>query len=312
MNISVEQLIANQDKLKDIFGDKRWNNGTVLQQREEVVYSLFHQRNWQQIVPEKRIIILEELEKIFAKRQKRQPCKIVMLGENSKYKDKVFDMIASKTRPVYFVREDYLLRGKEWIHPQKGIQIDINNRLNVELMVSTIHEGKHKMQMIKKQQMLSAKKGMNVTTEDLEVYLNFIANPNIEHAYNYYNPEDCLAKYRMQPIEYYAFEYGDTTTKNIFTNLEKRWGVDKGFQQWKEELEKRKRNIENIWNQKNSGELNYQGIQKAMVKEMVSKCASWYQLSETEIADKLCLELQNYEIRQEDRIANKQRRVGDR
>ena len=80
MKISYSTILLNQNLIPELFSDDRWGSMTI-DERKEIIYSIFHIANWRQLEPKYRIYILQELENINAYMQKRDASKLVLKND---------------------------------------------------------------------------------------------------------------------------------------------------------------------------------------------------------------------------------------
>lgn len=275
MKISYLSILSNQGLIPELFSHERWQS-ISLDERKEIIYSIFHINNWKKLEPQYRIYFLQELENINANMQDRKAYKVVMIDNM-----KPSVQTGPKGSNEIYVSSDYVLNGLRYVFDleQDGKQ-NFHQKplddLNVELFCSLCHEGEH----AKQEQ--SIRKNVN-TKEINECRLNLTTNPDSKKNNNIISYNDDPILYKMQPVEYYAFLHSETMTREIFAMLQTKFGIDEGYAKWDEET--RRTNFEALarkWNRDNhlkeevGVEYTVSGIRKMLIHSMAQNVREWY------------------------------------
>lgn len=244
MEVSYSTILSNQNLIPELFADNRWKSMTI-GDKKEIIYSMFHIKNWKQLEPQYRIYVLQELENINAYMQKREASRLVL-------KSDMIDSIRTGTDESgeIHINSNYVLNGIRYrmTIQEDGTSIMEEERLdneNVELFCSICHEGEHKKQES------GVRNDVN-TKEINECRLNLLTNPDDKEENNRVSPYDDPIFYKMQPVEYYAFFNSENMTRDIFLMLQTKFGIDDGFVKWTQHI--RKNNFEALakkWNEDN-------------------------------------------------------------
>lgn len=158
---------------------------------------ILHSKNWRISSINERKIALEQLEHDMARKQGREPVKIVY-----------------KSLPMY--------NYGQYDHSNRTMVL--NNSLirdpseNVHAIETVIHEGRHAYQF-------------TVTDGDLEPSKFDEAEKWLQNRF-YYFPEDTYHRYYYQPIERDAHQYSFEQTKRIYADLIKRYGSDRHYDEF--------------------------------------------------------------------------------
>lgn len=277
MKITYSTILSNQNLIPELFIDNRWKS-IPIDEKKEIIYSIFHIRNWKRLEPQYRIYILQELENINAHMQKRDSSKLVLKE----------DMKGSiHTGPngseEIHINSKYVLNGiKYYVTLQEDgtniIQEKLLDNENVELFCSICHEGEHKKQEA------GIKNSVN-TKEINECYLNLLNNPDNEEENNRISPDDSIILYKLQPVEYYAFLNSENITKDIFSMLQTKFGIDEGFTKWAQRVKKDSfETLADIWNKDNNMkewagiEYTVVGLRKKIINVMLNNMQQWYNI----------------------------------
>ena len=286
VKMSYSVILSNQNFIPELFMDERWRN-IPIEEKKEIIYSIFHIRNWKQLEPQYRIYFLQELENINAYMQKREANKLVL-------KDDMRDSIHTgpEGSGEIHINSKYVLEG---IRYQMMIQEDGTNQIeevvldneNVELFCSICHEGEHK----KHESGIKS----NINTKEIkECYLNVLVNPNNKEERNVISYKEDPILYKMQPVEYYAFLNSENMTQETFTMLQIKFGIDEGFVKWTQHI--KENNFEVLvekWNEDNeikesTGiEYTVTGLRKLIIRIMIEKIQKWYGIKEESSVYKL-------------------------
>lgn len=297
MNIDAQQLVRNQQKLSRLFSDYRWKNGINIFQKEKIITELFHIKNWEQIDPTNRIILLQEIENIQARKQKRSPCQLVLLNPNYNFDTEFFDMMSDYNTKKIYMRRNFIEEGLKQNITDTGVEkVDINDRLNVELLDGVIHEGHH---IWTKEKIIRIKTIENLTLEDKELILwiqitDIERNPKLDNNFQTMKNERYL--YRLTPDEYYTFKYAKDYIDMVFGMLEGKFGRDKGFQAYLKAYNKEVSDIEQLYNQNNGIYLSYEDIYKRNFLDHIEKFINEDRKKAEEILSILRINKSSYQI----------------
>lgn len=293
MKISYSTILSNQNLIPELFLDDRWRSMPI-DERKEIIYSIFHITNWKQLEPQYRIYILQELENINAYMQKRDASKLVLKN----------DMIGSiHTGPEgsgeIHINSNYVLNG---IRYRMTIQEDGTTTIeeeqldngNVELFCSICHEGEHKKQ--------EADIKSDVDTKEInECRLNLLTNPDNKEENNRISPSESPIFYKMQPVEYYAFLNSENMTRDIFSMLQTKFGIDDGFIKWAQRIKENDfEKMAEKWNEDNEMkklagiEYTVTGLRKRIIGRMLGNIQSWYNIPGWKACEWLNLDYRNY------------------
>ena len=239
---------------------------------------MFHIKNWKQLEPQYRIYILQELENINAYMQNRDASKLVL-------KSDMIDSIRTgpdKSGEIH-INSNYVLNG---IRYHMTIQEDGSSTIeekvldneNVELFCSICHEGEHKKQEA------DISRGVN-TKEINECRLNLLANPDNKEESNRISPSESPIFYKIQPVEYYAFLNSEDMTRDVFSMLQTKFGIDDGFTEWAQRVKENDfEKLAQKWNKDNdikelTGiEYTVIGIRKKIINIMLDNIQRWYNI----------------------------------
>lgn len=277
MRMSYSNILSNQSSIPELFLDNCWNDVSI-DEKKEIIYSIFHVKNWRKLEPQYRIYILQELENINASMQGRKPCKLVL-------KDDMTNSV--RTGPdgsqEIHISGEYVLSGIRYYMTilEDGTDITEKKQLdneNVELFCSLCHEGEHKKQE-------EGVKGHINTKEINECRLNLLTNPDNKEDNNIVTPSESPIFYKLQPVEYYAFLNSENMTIDTFSMLQTRFGIDEGFNKW---LQHSKENsfeaLAKKWNKDNDMkrwegvEYTVVGLRKKVINVMLDNIQSWYNI----------------------------------
>lgn len=275
MKMSYLNILLNQELIPNLFFDECWMS-ISLDERKKIIYSLFHINNWKSLEPQYRIYILQELENINASVQNRKPYRVVM-------KDNIDSSVQKgpEGSNEIQINSDYLLKGQRYaitIGKDGKVQHHIRqlDNLNVELFCSLCHEGEHVKQV------QGIMKNLN-TKEINECCLNLLANPDDKRESNRISYYDDPILYKLQPVEYYAFLHSETMTREVFTMLQAKFGIDIGYVKWDERVRKNDFDIlARKWNEDNNlkedvgVEYTVLGIRKMIIQSMTQNVSKWY------------------------------------
>ena len=301
-------ILKYQKILKSFFASDKWNKLTLVE-KEKILYTSFHRNNWIQINPSNRIIILQELENIIAKKEQRHPYTVSI--KSKEYSNYLDDMLLDSEQKKILIRYELLYKGLKTV--KKDTLIDISDRLNCSILDYFIHEQKHIRQIERKKQ-ISEKQNNNInipdnyiTDEDSEIYLFTIINPKHKNQKNkktYIKPESSYFEYCMQPTEFYAFLDAETKINSIFLDLEMLFGKDTGYQKWKNDKTQYKKDLIDIYKKKNNipKPLTYFETYKMNVIERAKKISEWYHMSLLEVLDYFNISIENEQV--EEQIVN--------
>lgn len=281
-----------------IFNDDRWKYGTNIFQKEKIISTLFHSKMWRKLNPKNRIFILQEIENIQAEKQKRNPYKIVLLNENYNLDRDLFDMMVNYNTKKIYMRCDYVEKGLKQNITYEGIRkIDINDRLNVELLDGIIHEGYHIWTM---QKAIKTKNMGNLKLEDREVILGLLIRRNIGEKRNTENNVQIMENerylYRVEPAEYYAFKYAKDYIDKLFEVLERKYEKDEGYQNYLKYYYQEICDIEKKYNEDKNESLCYQEIYKKVFFEYIEKFIDKDRRKAEKVLDILKINKRNYQI----------------
>ena len=106
-------------------------------QKENLLVQLFHMSNFSQLKKEDRIVLLQELENVNAKKMKRVSEQFVVLNSN---KDSLMDMGNDFIHKKLYVDKKFLLEGKKKTITPKEIQEVQIPYLHIELLDCLFHE----------------------------------------------------------------------------------------------------------------------------------------------------------------------------
>lgn len=168
----------------------------------------FSNNNWNDATFEEKLQALQLLEKDYANKQGREPCEV-----------KAIEMPHISHHGYYnpqdnsiYINQDHLLDSNE-------------NKLFNYLSVDTIlHEGRHAYQH-------NAIKNENLHADNNQVEtwkMNFDNNVYMDPGKGYL--------YRMQALERDANQYSEVETDKIFNGLEKKYGPNEGYDDYKENI----------------------------------------------------------------------------
>ena len=293
MQLTAERIIANQDKMQELFQDNRWKNGIHAFIREQIITELFHTKNWGMIQSENRIYLLQEFENIMARQQKRTPYQVIELKEGSEYDNKPFDMFTSHKQKKYFVRED--LTRRSTLHLIDGKQ-DIGELLNVYLLNCIYHEGYHAYQMEKyKKHGVSS----NMSREDKEVSLDFYGIRGILGKNEYFHSKSMMKEiydaYRIQPTEYYAFKSTREYIEKTFVRLQNKLGSEPSLAFYKKQDDEAKSKIVEQYNAGNHTNFSYEDIYKLnFISNIVNKVAKGVGITKQQLLEDINLQEKDY------------------
>lgn len=281
-----------------IFNDDRWKYGTNIFQKEKIISTLFHSKMWRKLNPKNRIFILQEIENIQAEKQKRDPYKIVLLNENYNLDRDLFDMMVNYNTKKIYMRCDYIEKGLKQNITYEGIRkIDINDRLNVELLDGIIHEGYHIWTM---QKAIKTKDMENLKLEDREVILGLLIRRNIGEKRNAENNVQIMKNerylYRVEPAEYYAFKYAKDYIDKLFGVLERKYEKDKGYKNYLKYYYQEICDIEKKYKEDKNESLCYQEIYKKVFFEYIEKFIDKDRRKAEKVLDILKINKRNYQI----------------
>lgn len=303
MNIDAQQILKNQEKIFYIFSDNRWKYGMNLFQKEEIISELFHIQMWKQINPKNRKILLQEIENIQAKKQKRDPYQITLLSENCNWDYDLFDMMVKYNTKKIYMRRDYIEKGLKQEITAEGVnKSDINDRLNVELLDGIIHEGYHiwtmqKLRNIDKDRKLNIE---DINIEDREIVLwvqmQIIIGKKKKSENNVKTMQNERYLYRTEPKEYYAFKYAKDYIDRLFGRLEKKYGKDTGYQNYLKSYYQEIYDIEELYKKDRSESLCYQDIYKRIFLEYIEKFIDKDRKKAERILEILGINKLNYQI----------------
>ena len=277
MKISYLTILSNQNLIPDLFLDDRWKR-IPMGEKKEIIYTMFHIRNWKQLEPQYRIYILQELENINAYMQNRGASKLVL-------KSDMIDSIHTgpdKSEEIH-ISSNYVLNA---IRYHMTIQEDGSSTIeekvldneNVELFCSICHEGEHKKQEA------DISRGVN-TKEINECRLNLLANPDNKEETNRISPSESPIFYKIQPVEYYAFLNSEDMTRDVFAMLQTKFGIDDGFIEWAQRVKENDfEKLAEKWNKDNdikeSAGIEYTviGLRKKIINRMLDNIQRWYNI----------------------------------
>lgn len=277
MQISYRTILTNQSLIPELFSDIRWQE-LAIDEKKEIIYSIFHIKNWKQLNSEYRIYILQELENINGSMQKRKACKLVL-------KDDIKNSIHTgpEGSEEIHISSNYVLNGIRYhmILEKDGTNTFEEETLeneNVSLFCSICHEGEHKKQEN------DIKSGVN-TKEINECRLNLLANPDNKEENNRINFSESPIFYKMQPVEYYAFLNSENMTKTVFSMLQTKFGIDEGFSKWNRDVNLNNfETLANKWNTDNNMkewagiEYTVLGLRKKIINVMLDNIQKWYNI----------------------------------
>lgn len=294
MKISYQTILSNQNFIPELFSDIRWQELDI-DQKKEIIYPIFHIKNWRQLNPEYRIYFLQEVENINASMQKRNACKLVL-------KDNMEGSIHTgpEGSEEIYISSNYVLNGRKYhvILEENGTNTYEEENLeneNVYLFCSVCHEGEHMKQ----------KNGIksDINTKEInECSLNLLANPDKKEENNRIDASEYPIFYKLQPVEYYAFLNSETMTKTVFSMLQTKFGVDEGFDKWNQEINlsnfealAHKWNIDNNMKKTMGIEYTVTGLRKQLIKIMLDNIQKWYNIDGIfKVCDYLNLDYHDY------------------
>jgi len=108
MKISYRTILSNQNFVPELFSDIRWQELDI-DQKKEIIYPIFHIKNWRQLNPEYRIYFLQEVENINASMQKRNACKLIQ-------KDNMEGSVHTgpEGSGEIYINSNYVLNGRKY------------------------------------------------------------------------------------------------------------------------------------------------------------------------------------------------------
>lgn len=140
MNI-LEDILSNQKQIKEFFNTPTYKRQNPYQ-KEKILIEFFHSKNWDRILPENRIYLLQEFENMHAKKLRRQSYQIIVLNENYKFNELLMDFgTRSKDRKL-LIRRNLLEEGIKQNRESDGTIVKAKiDFLNIFLLDNILHEG---------------------------------------------------------------------------------------------------------------------------------------------------------------------------
>lgn len=272
-DMDTQQILVNQEKMVDIFRDNRWKNGMNIYQREKIITEFFYYNIWQQINPENRIYLLQEFENIQAKKQERDAYRIIVLSEEYNFDQDFFDMKVDYVAKKIYLRRNYIEKGIKQIITKYGIEkCDISNRLNAELLDGIIHEAYHICSKQEIREKIRTKKPLNIDEKEIILWLKMQFTTNKQNNNQIIKNQRYL--YRMKPQEYYAFKVAKHSVDIIFNKLERKFGIDIGYQEYLQAYYKEIHELEKLYEKDKNETLYYEEIYKRIFLENIERFIS--------------------------------------
>ncbi len=233
--------ICHLTNIRDyILTDKTYQT-LQLESQETFILSLFHSTNWSKIQKEDRVILLRELERIEAKKLKREPFHIKLLDSNYKWDDFYMDFCVDKKNKKIYSRKNFVEDGIMQVLDDKKIKRVKIARMNYELLDCLFHEQYHIMTDY------YLKKYRTSMEDAYKEHSEYIIWGSRKGAMDVYNNQEMMRKrhyiYRMIPEEYYAFQYAEEKVQRVFCSLKEDYGEDQAYDEYLIYLKKSKESV---------------------------------------------------------------------
>lgn len=205
-------------------------------QKENLLVQLFHIHNFRQLKKEDRIVLLQELENVIAKKMKRPKEQFVLLDQTDT--DSLMDMGNDFVHQKLYIRKKFLEEGiKQTIFFDEIQYVEIPY-LHIELLDDLFHEQFHTfLNTYVEQNAYEIVESKTYYREYIEFVL-WLSLKKMEDLSSYYQPTSTNYHiYRTIPEEYYAFKYAKEKVQRIFAVLNKMYGKDPYYDTYLENVE---------------------------------------------------------------------------
>lgn len=208
-------------------------------QQENIILSYFHSSNFYNIPNHERIILLKELERIEAKKQKRQPFDVTEFNP----KEMLLDAGVLYNKSKIYFNKYTLQEGVSQILTEDGSTVySPVPHLNLFLLDCILHEQFHIITLKNLESQLAYQ------CKELKEYLIYLSNTTIEELSNQQNNvKNHYYRYITNPYEFYAFQYAQENTLAIIEQLQKKYGEEKNINLYLEEINRTKKKAINSY-----------------------------------------------------------------
>ncbi len=237
------------DSIVDYIKTSKKYNRLNPYQKENLLVQLFHIRNFSQLKKEDRIVLLQELEYVSAKKMKRTPEQFVVLGSS---KDSLMDMGNDFVHKKLYIDKKFLLEGiKKIITPKEEIQEVKIPYLHIELLDNLFHEQYHSFlntYIVQNDYKIVENKIYYREYVEFAIWLFLKKSEDLS---TYYEPSSTSYHiYRTIPEEYYAFKYAKEKVQRVFEILNRMYGKDVYYDTY----------LENVLDNENEAVFDYQVV----------------------------------------------------
>ena len=212
------------DSIVDYIKSSKKYNRLNPYQKENLLVQLFHIRNFSQLKKEDRIVLLQELEYVNAKKMKRTKEQFVVLNNN----DSLMDMGNNFVHKKLYIDKKFLLEGiKKTITSKEAIQEVKIPYLHIELLDDLFHEQYHSFFNTYVDQNNSEMVENRIYYREYVEFIIWRFLKNVKDLFELYEPSSTSYHiYRTIPEEYYAFKYAKEKVQRIFETLNRMYGKD--------------------------------------------------------------------------------------
>lgn len=237
-------------------------------QKEQLVLQLFHSVNWDKVRKEDRVILLQEIENIEAKKLHREPFEFVILRNDYKWNEFLMDFYINKQNKKIYSRKNYIEEGIYQKVEDGKIREGKRLTVNFDLLDCMFHEQYHIMthHYIKKLFMSSP----TMYREHAEFLIWYSSSATKLDYNNLEMMKNRLYVYRMFPDEYYAYFYAEQKIKDTFAVLNQYYGIDANFELYLMNTQKEREHVVSSYIK------DHDDVDAITYDELYQKCLNGY------------------------------------
>lgn len=252
MDANVSFLLKNQD-YKEQFLDKRYQRLNIYQ-KENLLLSMFHSQNFEQIERQNRIYFLQELENIFARKNKRDPFQVFIM-KKSKLDQMLCDAVTFFESGKIGINTHLLLEDKVFASGKNEEERELCNAsyINLMLLDCMVHESFH----------INVAYDLPMRMRSFDFPIEYQEQCIYEAYIDLFGEEviESLCQYSSIPEEYYAFLYAQNYVLNKLLWLENKYGKEKNKQAYiNNDIIQRKLEVEKSFEREFGYFLSYEEI----------------------------------------------------